>query len=243
MPRYGAPIIVTCMNHPFKIKICGVTSTEDAQMVAASQADAIGLNFYALGKRYVDLATAKTIVAAISESQAVIIKVGVFVNDEVDNILRISDTLGLHSVQLHGDESPEFLEQLIRSAEDRGLKLDYIRAIRTLPSNEQGAMELAQIEAEIHRWTDAGAGAILIDASVAGDFGGTGKRVDWAGFAELNSPVPKILAGGLTPDNLDTAIRTARPDAVDVASGVETAPRSKSAPKTEAFAATAHQFL
>ena len=212
-------------------------------MVADSKADAIGLNFYAHGKRYVDLATAESIVAAISESQSAIIKVGVFVNDEVENILSISDTLGLHSVQLHGDESPEFLKQLIRGARDRGLKLDYIRAIRTLPCSDRGAMDQGQIEGTINRWTDSGAGAILIDAAVAGDFGGTGKRVDWAGFAELSSSVPKILAGGLTPDNLETAIRTARPDAVDVASGVETAPRSKSAPKTKAFAATAHPFL
>ena len=74
-------------------------------------------------------------------------------------------------------------------------------------------MDLKEIDSEISRWTDAGVGAILIDAAVAGDFGGTGKQVDWAGFAKLSSPVPKILAGGLTPDNLDDAIKTAQPDA------------------------------
>ena len=231
------------MNHPFKIKICGVTSAEDARMVAASRADAIGLNFYAPGKRFVDLGTAESIVAALSESQSKLVTVGVFVNDEVENILTICDTLGLNSVQLHGDESPDFLARLIYGAADRGLKLDYIRAIRTLPRSDQAAMDLKEIESEINRWTDAGVGAILIDAAVAGDFGGTGKQVDWTGFAKLSSPVPKILAGGLTPDNLDSAIRTAQPTAVDVASGVETEPRKKNAPKTEAFAATAHKLL
>ena len=231
------------MNHPFKIKICGITSSEDAQMVAASRADAIGLNFYAKSKRFVELAEAQSILAAISESQSKLVTVGVFVNEEVKNILNFSETLGLHSIQLHGDESPDFLEGLIRAAQNRGLKLDFIRAIRTLPCSDKSAMDLQEIETEIKHWTDAGAGAILIDAAVAGDFGGTGKQVDWAGFAELSSPVPKILAGGLTPDNLDSAIRTAQPAAVDVASGVETAPRHKSTSKTEAFAATAHQLL
>jgi len=231
------------MNHPFKIKICGVTSPEDALMVDASQADAIGLNFYAPGKRFVDLPTAESIVATLSKSQSELVTVGVFVNDEIENILSISDTLGLHAVQMHGDESPDFLKQLIRAAEDRGLKLDYIRAIRTPPSNAQAAMNLKEIEAKIKRWTDAGVGAILIDAAVAGDFGGTGKQVDWTGFAQLSSPVPKILAGGLTPDNLESAMEAALPDAVDVASGVETEPRSKSASKTKAFATIAHQLL
>ncbi len=243
LSRTRAPIIVTCMNHPFKIKICGVTTSKDAQMVAASRADAIGLNFYAPGKRFVDVATAESIVAVLSESQSALVTVGVFVNDEVENILNISATLGLHSVQLHGDESPDFLRRLIRGAEDRGLKLDFIRAIRTLPSNDQAAMDLKEIETEINRWTDAGVDAILIDAAVAGDFGGTGKQVDWDGFSKLSSPVPKILAGGLTPDNLGSAIRTAQPAAVDVASGVETDPRHKSQSKTESFAATAHKLL
>lgn len=243
LPPLRATIIVTCMKHPFKIKICGVTSAEDAQMVAASHADAIGLNFYAPGKRYVASAAAESIVTALSESQPTLVKVGVFVNDEVENILQTCDALGMHSVQLHGDESPDFLQQLIRGAEARGLDLDYIRAIRTLPRSDQPAMNLKEIEAEINRWTDAGVGAILIDAAVAGDFGGTGKQVDWAGFAELSSPVPKILAGGLTPENLKSAIETARPDAVDVASGVEMAPGKKSAPKTESFAQTAHNLL
>lgn len=231
------------MNHPFKIKICGVTSPADAKLVASTAADAIGLNFYAPGKRFVDLETAESIVAALGESQSRLVTVGVFVNDDVENILTICATLGLHAVQLHGDESPDFLQRLIVAANDRGLKLDYIRAIRTLPRSDQAAMDLEEIEAEIKRWTDAGVGAILIDAAVAGDFGGTGKQVDWAGFAELSSPVPKILAGGLTPDNLDAAIKTAHPAAVDVASGVETDPRHKSPSKTEAFAATAHQLL
>lgn len=231
------------MNHPFKIKICGVTTAEDAQMVAASQADAIGLNFYANSKRFVDLPSAQTIVAALAKSPSTLVTVGVFVNAEVESILNIGQTLGLHTIQLHGDESPNFLKQLSRAAEDRGLKFDFIRAIRTAPRNDSAAMNLKEIEAEINRWVDAGVGAILIDAAVGQEFGGTGKQVDWAGFAKLVSPVPKILAGGLTPNNLESAIKTARPDAVDVASGVETEPGHKSASKTKAFAKTAYQSL
>ena len=212
-------------------------------MVAASKADAIGLNFYPPSKRFVDLAKAQAIVAALAESKSGLVTVGVFVNSDGEDILNASQTLGLDTVQLHGDESPDFLARLISAADDRGLTLDYIRAIRTAPQNDAAAMDLKEIESEISRWTDAGVGAILIDAAVAGDFGGTGKQVDWAGFAKLSSPVPKILAGGLTPDNLDDAIKTAQPDAVDVASGVESEPGHKSASKTEAFAKTAHQSL
>jgi phosphoribosylanthranilate isomerase len=238
-----ATIIVTCMNHPFKIKICGVTSAQDAQMVAGSNADAIGLNFYPSSKRFVDLPAAQSIIAGLAQTHPKLVTVGVFVNADAEQILDTCTAIGLDAVQLHGDESPDFLKQLIQAAETRGLMLDYIRAIRTLPSNQQAAMDLEEIESEINRWVEAGAGAILIDAAVAGDFGGTGKQVDWAGFAKLNSSVPKILAGGLTPENLESAIVTAEPTAVDVASGVETNPRQKNAAKTLSFASTADKFL
>jgi len=231
------------MNHPFKIKICGVTSADDARMVAASSADAIGLNFYAPSKRFVDLPTAQSIVTALSEAESALVTVGVFVNSDIESILALSGTLGLHTVQLHGDESPDFLSELIHEAEKREMMLDFIRAIRTPPSSDQAAVKQEEIEAEINRWVNAGVGAILIDAAVAGDFGGTGKQVNWAGFAELHSPVPKILAGGLTPENVRSAIQTALPFAVDVASGVETEPGQKNQAKTTLFTQTAFDLL
>ena len=252
----NAAIIVTCMNHPFKIKICGVTSVADAKMVAESPADAIGLNFYPKSKRYVDLAAALKIVAAVRKSDSTMTIAGVFVNAEQDDILLLASELTLDAIQLHGDEKPEFLKQLIIATEKRGLQFDFIRAIRTRPADrqfdgqadptiqtDQTGMDLADLEAEIKRWTDAGAAAILIDAAVAGDFGGTGKQVDWKGFSRLKSSVPKILAGGLTPENISDALNKAAPATVDVASGVESTPGIKDEAKIRSLATQARDFF
>ena len=217
------------MKHPFKIKICGVTTLQDALAVADSGADAIGLNFYAKGKRYVDVDSAKQIVDAlklIPNKDAPLVLVGVFVNESIDEILGCVERLGLDVVQLHGDESPDGLSELFAQATARGLEFDVVRAIRTAPKTES-ALDVQGVEAEAQRWTDAGADAILVDAAANGDFGGTGKQVDWTGVARLSIEVPVILAGGLTPENVGDAIRVAEPCCVDVASGVEESPGIK----------------
>ena len=223
-------------------------------MVAESSADAIGLNFYEPSKRYVDLSVALKIVAAVRLTNPAMTTVGVFVNSEQDEILSLASELGLDAIQLHGDETPQFLQQLIIATKNRDLQFDFIRAIRTLPIESQAdqldqpsqidrsKMDLTSIELEIKRWADAGAAAILIDAAVAGDFGGTGKQVDWRGFSKLKSSVPKILAGGLTPENIHDALRKAAPEIVDVASGVESAPGIKDKVKTDALATKVRDF-
>ena len=221
-------------------------------MVAESPADAIGLNFYPPSKRFVDMPAAREIVSAVKQTGTTIVTVGVFVNSDQDHILSIASELTLNAIQLHGDESPGFLRQLVKGAEEQGLSFDFIRAIRTKPSVSQSdasskpdvsEMDLAAIEAEIKQWTDAGAAAILIDAAVEGDFGGTGKQVDWKAFSKIKSSVPKILAGGLTPDNILDALTKADPAIVDVASGVELAPGIKDEVKTCSLAARAREFL
>lgn len=227
------------MNHPFKIKICGVTSVDDAKMVAATSADAIGLNFYSTGKRYVDPVSARAIVDVLSASAKDIVTVGVFVDSAIDEMINIAESLALDVVQLHGDQCPEDLVSLKSLADGRGLGCDFIRAIRTQPSSGVSVMDGASVNAEIDSWVAAGADGILVDAAVAGSFGGTGKQVDWAGFAALDSAVPKILAGGLTPDNIAQAISTASPWAVDVASGVEHSAGVKNESKTRTFADSA----
>ena len=218
-------------------------------MVAASPADAIGLNFYPPSKRYVDLSAAREIVVALRDTNSEIAIVGVFVNSDLDQVLSVASELELDAIQLHGDETPGFLRQLVKASNDQGLRFDFIRAIRTLPSGIQAEdsdrpiMDLAAIEDEIKSWADAGVNAILIDAAVAGDFGGTGKQVDWKGFSKLKSSVPKILAGGLTAENIEAALLQAAPATVDVASGVESAPGIKDKTKTHSFANKARDFL
>ena len=225
------------MKHPFKIKICGVTLLHDALAVAESGADAIGLNFYAKGKRYVLDDSAKQISDAIKltrNTDAPIVLVGVFVNESIGTILNLVERLGLDVVQLHGDESPDVLPELLAEAAARGLEFDVVRAIRTAPKTES-ALDVQGVEAEAERWTDAGVDAILVDAAANGDFGGTGKQVDWTGVAQLSIAVPVILAGGLTPENVGDAIRIAEPRCVDVASGVESSPGVKCHKKVNQF--------
>jgi len=240
-------IIVTSMNHPFKIKICGVTSIKDAEVVAASDADAIGLNFYPKSKRFIDLPAATEITDALNkysrESNKSLVLVGVFVNSSVREMIDIGEAVGLHTIQLHGDESPSIVGELIEATQSRGLAFDYIRAIRTAPGDSKSPLDKSEVDHEIQRWVEAGVAAILIDAAVPGDFGGTGKQVDWAGFQTLSSSVPKLLAGGLTKENIQTAIETALPCGVDVASGVERSPREKDSDCTRQFAASAKTAL
>lgn len=208
-------------------------------MVASSHADAIGLNFYSSGKRYVDPATAKSIVDELSQAATKLVTVGVFVDDKIEEVASIAAALSLDVIQLHGDQTPDDLRLLKSWIDDREFECDVIRAIRTQPHDGMSAMNLAEVNAEIQLWQSAGIDAILIDAAVAGHFGGTGKQVDWAGFAALRSAVPKILAGGLNPDNVSGAIKTASPAAVDVASGVERTAGQKDEPKTRSFADSA----
>lgn len=205
-------------------------------MVSASNADAIGLNFYSSGKRYVSPSTAQSILSALTPTESKLVTVGVFVDHDVQEIINVTAMLGLHVVQLHGDQRPEELISLKSLAHQRDLDCDFIRAIRTQPHDGTTAMDLEEVNSEIKSWVAAGIDAILIDAAVAGNYGGTGKQVDWAGFAALQSTVPKILAGGLNPDNIAQAIEATSPWAVDVASGVERTAGQKDKTKTRNFA-------
>jgi phosphoribosylanthranilate isomerase len=207
----------------FQVKICGITNVLDARAVAAAGADAVGLNFYGKSPRAVDPDLARRIVAALPERIA---KVGLFVNAQPEEIRRWCDSLGLDLVQLHGDEPPELLAGLA----PRRL----IRAFRVGP---QGFAPVADYLARC-RQLGAALEAILIDAHVEGAYGGTGEVADWSAVgrfvAEGKAP-PVVLAGGLTPDNVAQAIRTASPVAVDTASGVESSVGRKDPALVESF--------
>jgi phosphoribosylanthranilate isomerase len=218
----------------FRIKICGITNVEDALNAADAGADTIGLNFYQRSPRFIEPATAATILNVLPPQLA---RVGVVVNEPVAKLnqriaeLAASSTVGLHAIQLHGDESPSFCAQvrskyliLARRLTDRG-----ISAI---------AADLEDCE-KLRRVPDA----VLIDSGAPGQYGGTGVQVSWAGLADYRRwlhNVPLILAGGLTPDNVAEAIRIVRPHGVDVASGVESSPGKKDAAKVRDFVAAAH---
>lgn len=207
----------------FRVKICGITSVEDARAVAAAGADAVGLNFYPRGPRYLTAEKARRIVEALP---AGLIKVGLFVNAPAEEVCRTFDRLGLDLIQLHGDEPPTFLTQLGHRP--------VMRAFRLGPA---GLAAVASYLEDCRR-LDCMPRMALVDAHVEGEYGGTGQVADWqvlGRYPHDQEHPPLVLAGGLTPDNVAEAIRTVQPAAVDTASGVESSPGRKDPAAVEAF--------
>lgn len=186
------------------VKICGITNVRDARLAARMGADALGFNFYKESPRYVKPARAKAIIAALPPF---VTTVGVFVNQFPEQVMEICRTCNLDAAQLHGDESPA------RVACVRGVKR--IKGIRVRSEREVTLCGRYQVE------------AFLLDAYVPGKPGGTGQTFKWELAREARKFGPVILAGGLTPDNVEEAIQTAVPYAVDVASGIESSPGRK----------------
>ncbi|MFM9196932.1 MAG: phosphoribosylanthranilate isomerase [Planctomycetia bacterium] len=227
----------------FHVKICGVTTPEDAGMVAAAGADAIGLNFVTGSPRLLDLPRAQEVAAAIP---AGVLRVGVFAGATVAEMLRIAAVLALDAIQLHGhlDGTTEPVDPPERCRALAGLPV--IRAVRL-----DGSRPDADALTAARQWIAAAAAAgrapamVIVDAAVSraaapGRLGGTGERVDWAALARAGSlAVPMAVAGGLTPENVAEAIRITGLLAVDTASGVEAAPGRKDPMKVRDFVAAA----
>jgi phosphoribosylanthranilate isomerase len=211
----------------FRIKICGVTSAKDAQLIALAGADAIGLNFYPGSPRYLDPTAAEKVVATISPKLA---RVGVFVNSPVEFIQEMASRLKLDWVQLHGDETPATVSALAGTAVLQAFRIGadgWDAADRFLKEcRERGAVPAAA----------------LLDAAKPGEFGGTGQTIDWttvASWRPIFAGIPLVLAGGLTPFNVVDAITMVKPNAVDVASGVESKPGTKDLMLIRAFVTSA----
>lgn len=200
------------------IKICGITTPEDAVMVAEAGADAIGLNFFEKSKRFVAPDAAREIRDTVPEKVDV---VGVFVNSPAQHVAQVVDAVGLTTVQFHGDESVEDIVQLHRLTP--GVKI--IRAFRV------GVSGTGEVTASLDKLSDVGVPltAVLTDAHVVGEYGGTGKMIDPSLLQQRPQRWPNlILAGGLTPETVGAAIEKVQPWGVDTASGVESAPGVKS---------------
>jgi phosphoribosylanthranilate isomerase len=205
------------------IKICGITSAEDARMVARAGANAIGLNFYRSSPRFVEVATAHEIVAALPPY---VDAVGVFVNCDSPEISHVAHQLGLRTVQLHGDVSPELVARLRAFSVIPAFPLADEASVRAVLDFLTGCSRLGRLP-----------NAVLADAHRSGMYGGTGQLAPWGLARRLveQSPVPVALAGGLTAKNVTEAIQAVRPWAVDVASGVEVAPGRKESYKVSRF--------
>lgn len=199
----------------FQVKICGITTVADALAAARAGADAVGLNFFPGSKRFIASERACEIAESLPTGT---VKVGVFVNACENAIQRQHELLGLDAVQLHGDEPPELLA-----------RLSAIPLIRAFRLDSRG---FGPIDEYLAACADLGATPrmILLDACVTGQYGGTGITLDWPalrGEASSARRPPIVLAGGLTPINVATAIRAVQPAAVDTAGGIEYAPGKK----------------
>jgi phosphoribosylanthranilate isomerase len=216
------------MNRMFRVKICGITNVEDANAAVEAGADAIGLNFYEKSPRCLSVDIARGIVIR-SRARNSVQWVGVFVNNS--DVHRTARLAGVGWVQLHGDEPPEAVGNI----------RDWLNVIRARKFDDNGVAGLAKDIADC-RANRRGPTALLVDSATPGRYGGTGETVSWVGLADHKrwlGDTPLILAGGLTPDNVAEAIRIVRPAAVDVASGVETAPGKKDSAKVRDFVANA----
>jgi phosphoribosylanthranilate isomerase len=194
------------------VKICGITGIADGLAAAEAGADAIGLMFHEPSPRHVPL---KTAAAIARELPPFVIKVGVFVNASEDEVLRAIGECGLNIAQFHGEETPGFCA------------LFPIMTIKAFRIRDAGSLSALP---------DYSTDAWLLDAFAPGQLGGTGAKFNWDLAVEavkLGRPI--FLAGGLTPENVGDAVRQVHPYAVDVSSGVESAPGRKDPAKIRAF--------
>ena len=191
------------------VKICGITSYKDAEIAVNYGASAIGIIFYQDSPRYIYPEKVGEWITAVPSKLK---KVGVFDNEKGKNINTIVEKLNLDYIQLHGDESPEYCNKMIRPV---------IKAFRVGVDFDPNVIDNFQVH------------AFLFDTYQIGEFGGTGKSFKWDLISGLNIDTPIILSGGLNAENIIKGIETVKPSALDVNSGVELKPGVKDRVKIE----------
>jgi phosphoribosylanthranilate isomerase len=201
-----------------KVKICGTTSLKDAFLAVESGADAIGFIFYKMSPRNISQKEAKEIILQLPPF---IETVGVFVNETSDKINRIAEQCKLNSIQLHGEESPALC---------RRVKRKVIKAFRV--KNADSLKSIASYDVS----------GFLLDSYNDGSKGGSGQVFDWNLALRVKKQGPVILAGGLNPYNVFTAIHRVKPYGVDVCSGVEKSPGIKDHEKIREFIKSVRRF-
>ena len=200
------------------IKVCGITNVEDARFAAENGASALGMIFYPGSPRYVDPAAATRISAAVPKD---VVRVGVFVNEEPETVLKIAGEAGLDVAQLHGDESPEVCAAVAP-----------LRVWKVLRVGEDfQPAEAAAFSCE----------AFFLDTAGDGLYGGTGQIFPWPRAVEVSRYGRVIVAGGLDADNVGEAIRRAQPFGVDASSKLERGPGLKDRDKVRRYLESARE--
>lgn len=198
------------MENRIRIKMCGTTRSEDARAAVACGVDALGFIFVAESPRFIEPLQAAQIIAGLPPFVS---RVGVFVDEDVEQLKSTADKAGLTAVQLHGQETADYCLELKKSNRSLGI----IKTFRV----GQGS---GPCDFTVYREC---VDAFLLDTYVKGVAGGTGTVFDWTSVRQLSIPKPLILAGGLNKENVSEAIRVAKPYAVDINSGVEDRPGVK----------------
>jgi phosphoribosylanthranilate isomerase len=198
-----------------RIKICGITRIEDAELAAGAGAWAIGLNHAEDSPRRIEDPVAEEIGSLLKRRCEI---AGVFVNATLDRIASAADRQGLTLVQLHGDEGPAFCAEVARRTGARVIKAFRVRS--TAEIRAAGAFRT-----DFH----------LFDAYRPGTRGGTGESFDWDLLSTRRAGIPALVAGGLTPENVGAAVRASNPWGVDVCGGVESSPGIKDRDLLERF--------
>lgn len=198
-----------------KVKVCGLTRVEDVQAACGAGADALGFVFYEKSKRVVTTTHVVELVGAVAPF---VQTVGLFVNPTIDFVHQVLAAVPLDMLQFHGNESPSFCAQFGR------------RWIKAVPMRD---LDTTSAYDYVARYAMAGANGFLFDAFGNAQMGGSGEVFDWHTLPKIAQPL--ILAGGLDVNNVAEAVRIVRPWAVDVSSGVETAPGVKSSVKMHDF--------
>jgi phosphoribosylanthranilate isomerase len=199
------------------VKICGITNLDDALAAVAAGADALGFNFYKPSPRYITPQHAREIIEQLPEA---VLSVGVFVNEESNCVKSIAHEAGIHALQLHGDESPSYC---------RELAADYY-VIKVFAVSDSFNIQIPN-EYEVE--------AIMLDTKHNTLRGGTGRVFEWSVAQQLSQTIPKLfLAGGLSLENIENAIKTVHPFAVDACSALEDSPGKKNAERMRLFVNT-----
>jgi len=198
------------------VKICGITRAQDAELASRLGADAVGFVFWPDSPRYVAPDAARIIA---TEVPANVMKVGVFVNDDVENVRRVMEVVGLDIAQLHGHETPDYCRRVGR------------KVFKAVGVECNGMIDISGFDPDV---------VLLVDAHDPARYGGTGRTVNWDSAREIAMTRRTILAGGLNAANIRIAVRSVRPYGVDVSSGVESAPGVKDPVRLRSFFEALH---